>query len=115
LGAVILRTGARTVYIREQSLANGRPETVEKSHNFSLLCLKSGLLKINSWEFAIKLFEEECKVPLLDPVCAAWLAAFNAISAGGQLWRPNFLPVWLSRSERPPSQSKHRCLHRPAS
>src|SRR5262245_57613913 len=28
----------------------------------------SGLLKINSWEFAIKLFQDEYKVPLLDPV-----------------------------------------------
>ena len=28
----------------------------------------SGLLKINSWEFAIKLFQNECKVPNIDPV-----------------------------------------------
>jgi len=33
----------------------------------------SGLLKINSWEFAIKLFQDEYKVPLLDPVWAARL------------------------------------------
>jgi putative oxidoreductase len=32
---------------------------------------KSGLLKINSWEFAVKLFEDEYKVPLLDPILAA--------------------------------------------
>jgi putative oxidoreductase len=42
--------------------------------------LKSGLLKINSWEFAIKLFEEEYKVPLLEPVWAARLAAFNELT-----------------------------------
>jgi putative oxidoreductase len=42
--------------------------------------LKSGLLKINSWEFAIKLFEEEYKVPPLDPVWAARLAAFNELT-----------------------------------
>jgi putative oxidoreductase len=42
--------------------------------------LKSGLLKINSWEFAIKLFEEEYRVPLLDPVWAARLAAFNELT-----------------------------------
>ena len=42
--------------------------------------LKSGLLKINSWEFAIKLFEEEYKVPLLDPVWATRLAAFNELT-----------------------------------
>ena len=41
--------------------------------------LKSGMLKFNSWEFAIKLFEEEYKVPLLDPTVAAVLATFNEI------------------------------------
>jgi putative oxidoreductase len=41
--------------------------------------LKSGMLKLNSWEFAIKLFEEEYKVPLLDPTVAAFLATFNEI------------------------------------
>jgi putative oxidoreductase len=40
----------------------------------------SGLLKINSWEFAIKLFEDEYKVPLLDPLWAARLAAFNELT-----------------------------------
>ena len=40
----------------------------------------SGLLKINSWEFAIKLFEEEYKVPLLDPIWATRLAAFNELT-----------------------------------
>ena len=37
----------------------------------------SGQLKIRSWGFAIKLFEDEYKVPLLDPTWAARLAAFN--------------------------------------
>jgi putative oxidoreductase len=40
---------------------------------------KSGMLKLNSWEFAIKLFEEEYKVPLLEPTVAAVLATFNEI------------------------------------
>jgi putative oxidoreductase len=40
----------------------------------------SGLLKISSWEFAIKLFEDEYKVPLLDPVWAARLATFNELT-----------------------------------
>jgi putative oxidoreductase len=40
----------------------------------------SGLLKINSWQFAVKLFEDEYKVPLLDPVWAARLAAFNELT-----------------------------------
>jgi putative oxidoreductase len=42
--------------------------------------LKSGMLKLNSWEFAIKLFEDEYKVPLLDPTVAAALATFNEIT-----------------------------------
>jgi putative oxidoreductase len=40
----------------------------------------SGLLKINSWQFAVKLFEDEYKVPFLDPVWAARLAAFNELT-----------------------------------
>lgn len=51
---------------------------------------KSGLLKINSWEFAIKLFEDEYKVPLLDPTWAARLATFN------ELTFPILLFVWLA-------------------
>jgi putative oxidoreductase len=39
----------------------------------------SGLLKIRSWEFAIKLFEDEYKVPFLDPAVAARLATFNEL------------------------------------
>lgn len=34
----------------------------------------SGLLKYNSFEFAVKLFEDEYKLPLLDPALAARLA-----------------------------------------
>jgi putative oxidoreductase len=41
---------------------------------------KSGLLKYNSWEFAIKLFEDEYKVPVLSPVLAAWLAMVNELT-----------------------------------
>ena len=40
----------------------------------------SGLLKINSWEFAIKLFEDEYKVPFIEPVWAARLAAFDELT-----------------------------------
>lgn len=35
---------------------------------------RSGLLKIGSWEFTIRLFRDEYQVPLLDPVLAARLA-----------------------------------------
>ena len=40
----------------------------------------SGLLKYNSWEFAIKLFEDEYKLPLLDPTVAARLAMVNELT-----------------------------------
>ena len=36
---------------------------------------RSGLLKIDSWQFTIQLFRDEYKVPLLDPVIAAQAAA----------------------------------------
>jgi putative oxidoreductase len=35
---------------------------------------RSGLLKVNSWEFAVQLFRDEYKVPLLDALLAAQLA-----------------------------------------
>jgi putative oxidoreductase len=41
---------------------------------------KAGLLKFNSWEFAVKLFEEEYKVPVLAPATAAALAMFNELT-----------------------------------
>ncbi len=46
----------------------------------SAVFFNSGLLKINSWEFAVKLFEDEYKVPLLDPLWAARLAAFTELT-----------------------------------
>lgn len=39
-----------------------------------MVFFNSGLLKINSWEFAIKLFEDEYKLPLIDPTLAAQMA-----------------------------------------
>jgi putative oxidoreductase len=41
---------------------------------------KAGLLKLNSWEFAVKLFEEEYKVPVLAPATAAGFALFNELT-----------------------------------
>ena len=35
---------------------------------------RSGLLKVDSWQFAVQLFRDEYKVPLLDPLLAAQLA-----------------------------------------
>jgi len=51
---------------------------------------KSGLLKVGSWEFAVQLFRDEYKVPLLDPAVAAHLAA--AVELGV----PPFLFVGLA-------------------
>ena len=39
-----------------------------------LLPPKAGLLKYNSWEFTVKLFQDEYRVPLLDPAVAARIA-----------------------------------------
>ena len=41
---------------------------------------KAGLLKYHSFEFAVKLFEDEYKVPLLDPAVAARFAMFNELT-----------------------------------
>jgi putative oxidoreductase len=35
---------------------------------------KAGLLKYQSWEFTVRLFQEEYRVPLLDPAVAARIA-----------------------------------------
>jgi putative oxidoreductase len=40
----------------------------------------AGLLKYRSWEFTIKLFEEEYRVPVLDPSVAAAMATFNELT-----------------------------------
>jgi putative oxidoreductase len=45
-----------------------------------MVFFNSGLLKYNSWEFAIKLFEDEYKLPLLDPTVAARLAMFTELT-----------------------------------
>ncbi len=41
---------------------------------------KAGLLKYNSWEFTVKLFEDEYKVPLLDPAVAAQIAMVQELT-----------------------------------
>lgn len=42
---------------------------------------RSGLLKVGSWEFTIRLFRDEYQVPLLDPVLAARLATIIELGA----------------------------------
>ncbi|HYT69621.1 MAG TPA: DoxX family protein [Vicinamibacterales bacterium] len=41
---------------------------------------KAGLLKYQSFEFAVKLFEDEYKVPILSPIVAARITMFNELT-----------------------------------
>jgi putative oxidoreductase len=41
---------------------------------------KAGLLKYNSWEFTVKLFEDEYRVPLLNPEVAARIATVQELT-----------------------------------
>ena len=45
-----------------------------------MVFFNAGLLKYNSFEFAVKLFEDEYKVPVLDPTLAARLAMYNELT-----------------------------------
>jgi putative oxidoreductase len=42
--------------------------------------LKAGLLKYQSWDLTVKLFQDEYKVPVLDPAIAARIAMFNELT-----------------------------------
>jgi putative oxidoreductase len=41
---------------------------------------KAGLLKYQSWEFTVRLFQEEYRVPLLDPAFAARIAMVQELT-----------------------------------
>jgi putative oxidoreductase len=41
---------------------------------------KAGLLKYQSWEFTVKLFQDEYRVPLLDPAVAARIATVQELT-----------------------------------
>jgi putative oxidoreductase len=41
---------------------------------------KAGLLKYRSWEFTVKLFQDEYRVPLLDPAVAARIAMVQELA-----------------------------------
>jgi len=41
---------------------------------------RAGLLKYNSWEFTVKLFQDEYRVPVLDPALAARIAMFQELT-----------------------------------
>src|SRR5213594_346807 len=45
-----------------------------------MVFFNAGLLKYSSFEFAVKLFEDEYKVPVLAPAVAARLAMFNELT-----------------------------------
>jgi putative oxidoreductase len=45
-----------------------------------MVFFKAGLLKYQSFDFAVKLFEEEYKVPLIDPALGARLAMTNELA-----------------------------------
>lgn len=51
---------------------------------------RSGLLKIDSWQFTVQLFRDEYRVPLLDPALAARLATIVELGV------PPFLFVGLA-------------------
>ena len=41
---------------------------------------RAGLLKYHSWEFTVKLFQDEYRVPLLDPAVAARIAMIQELT-----------------------------------
>jgi putative oxidoreductase len=51
-----------------------------------LVFFNAGVLKYNSFEFAVKLFEDEYKVPFLAPAVAARMAMFNELTFSSLLF-----------------------------
>ncbi len=48
--------------------------------SIGMVFFNSGALKVKSFQFAVKLFQDEYQLPLLDPTVAAKLAAFTEIT-----------------------------------
>ena len=48
--------------------------------SIGMVFFNSGALKVNSFQFAVKLFQDEYRLPLLDPTIAAKLAATTEIT-----------------------------------
>ena len=69
------------VRLREQ-LAQFPPSVLQLAMRIAVgaVFFRAGLLKYQSFEFAVKLFEDEYKVPLLAPAVAARLAMFNELT-----------------------------------
>src|SRR5215467_8604555 len=51
-----------------------------------MVFFKAGLLKYQSFEFAVKLFEDEYKVPFLAPAIAAHMAMINELTTSTLLF-----------------------------
>lgn len=51
-----------------------------------MVFFKAGLLKYQSFEFAVKLFEDEYRVPLLAPAVAAQIAMINELTTSTLLF-----------------------------
>jgi len=45
-----------------------------------LVFFNAGILKFQSFEFAVKLFQDEYKLPIVDPVMAAHVATFTELT-----------------------------------
>src|SRR5947207_16025863 len=63
-----------------------------------MVFFKAGLLKYQSFEFAVKLFEDEYKLPFLAPAVAARLVMINELTTSTLLFiglatRPTTLPL----------------------
>jgi putative oxidoreductase len=48
--------------------------------SIGMVFFNSGALKVNSFQFAVRLFQDEYQLPLIDPTIAARLAAFTEIT-----------------------------------
>ena len=66
-----LAAGIARICTRSSSASRCRSSSLRCASRVGAAFFRSGLLKVNSWEFAVQLFRDEYKVPLLDPVLAA--------------------------------------------
>src|SRR2546426_5446397 len=68
-----------------------------------MVFFKAGLLKYQSFEFAVKLFEDEYKLPFLAPAVAAQIAMINELTTSTLLFlglatRLATLPLQIGRA-----------------
>lgn len=72
-----LVAGLRDIFVAFRAMAGKVPfSVIQLAMRISIgfVFFNSGLLKLRSFEFAVKLFQDEYHLPLLDPVLAAQLA-----------------------------------------